>query len=76
MYSSSNNNNCIRWAWEELMKGMRKLQRWLRIKLGMGWPICWLVGCESYADVGRIACELHKDKPVHTYASPLSATKG
>ena len=21
------------------MKGIRKLQRWLRIKLGMGWPI-------------------------------------
>ncbi len=52
------------------MKGVRKLQRWLRIKLGMGWPICWLVGCEGYANVDRVACEPHKDKPVHSYANP------
>ena len=52
------------------MKGIRKLQRWLRIKLGMGWPICRLVGCEDYANVDRVACESHKDKPVHSYASP------
>ena len=50
------------------MRGIRKLRRWLHIRLGMGWPICWLVGCETYANVDGIACELHKKKPVHTFA--------
>lgn len=51
------------------MRGMWTLLRWLRIKLGMGWPICWLVGCEAYASVDRVACEQHRDKPVHKYVN-------
>ena len=51
------------------MRGIRKLQRWLRIRFGMGWPVCWLVGCESYANLDRVACDPHKKTPVHTYAT-------